>query len=81
MDAWTFQEVTWLRPLEAERLPRTLTDLGVTRSRSVGLLDFAEDCLTLDAQLDREFEPLHRLGEELLARLTAPPGEVSARMA
>jgi hypothetical protein len=70
MDAWTLQDVSWPRSLEAERVVR-----------SVGLLDFAEDCLTLGAQLDREFEPLHRLGEKLLARLTAPPGEVPAHMA
>ena len=45
----------------------------------LGLARFAADCLMLAAQLDRELEPLHRLGEELLARLAATPTS-SARM-
>jgi hypothetical protein len=39
---------------------------------------FAEECALLLAQLDADFEPLHRLGEELLARL-APTATLSAR--
>jgi hypothetical protein len=80
MDAWTPADLTWLRPLEADRLPQTLSELGLDRSRPVRLASFADDCLTLGADLDRAFEPLHRLGEDLLARL-APTTTASARMA
>ena len=79
MDAWTPANLNRLSPLEADRLPDTLTDIGLARSRRVGLESFAADCLTLGADLERAFEPLHRLGEELLDRL-APPTTSSARM-
>jgi hypothetical protein len=46
----------------------------------LGLACLAEECVTLAAQLERELDPLHRLGEELMARLAAPSGG-TARMA
>jgi hypothetical protein len=79
METWQTTDVSWLAPLEADRLPQTLSDLGLARARPFGLEGFAEDCLALSAELDRELAPLHRLGEELLARI-APPTS-SARMA
>jgi hypothetical protein len=45
----------------------------------LGLAHLADECVALAAQLDRDLEPLHRLGEELLARLVAAEG--TARMA
>src|SRR2546423_1479470 len=69
MDTWTPADASWLRPVEAEHLANTHAELGIARSRPLGLASFAEDCLTLGMQLDREFAPLHRIGEELLARL------------
>jgi hypothetical protein len=46
----------------------------------LGLAYLADECVMLAAQLDRDLEPLHRLGEELMARLGDASGG-TARMA
>jgi hypothetical protein len=69
MDAWTLRDASWP------------TDLGPARSRPAPLTSFADECLTLSAQLDRDFEALHRLGEELLDRIAPPTDTDSARTA
>jgi hypothetical protein len=46
----------------------------------LGLALLADECVTLTAQLERDLEPLHRLGEELLERLCGS-AEGTARMA
>jgi hypothetical protein len=52
----------------------TLTFLPGPSPVRIGLAQLADECAALTRELHRDLEPLHRLGDDLLARLGSSPG-------